>query len=155
MGQLDRISDIVKPIVEGQGLLVYSIEWVHEFNMRILQISIMRKDGTMDIDTCASVSEAISAKFDEDDFISGEYYLEVCSPGAERQLRDEREVFDAIGEYIYIKLKNPMKGIDDIKGVLVSFENRTVLVEYMNKATKKKMEIEYDDIALIRLAVKI
>lgn len=155
MSQMDRISEIVKPIVESKDLLTYNIEWINENGMRILQISIMRKDGTMDIDTCALVSEEVSAKFDEDDFISGEYYLEVCSPGAERELRDLDEVKAAVGDYIYAKLKNPSKGIDDITGTLKSFEDNTLLVEYMEKAAKRKMEIDYDNVSMIRLAVKM
>ena len=64
----------------------------------------MRKDGSMDIDTCAAMSEKISEKLDEVDMIASEYFLEVCSPGAERELKDETQIRDALDEYVYVKL---------------------------------------------------
>ena len=45
--------------------------------------------------------------------------------------------------------------MDEIKGTLTAFENNTVNLDYMAKAVKKKAEIEMDNIALIRLSVKI
>ena len=115
----------------------------------------MHKDGSMDIDTCAAQSEKISTMLDEMDMIASEYFLEVCSPGAERELKSEEQIRDAIGEFVYVKLKNPRAGMDEIKGTLTAFENNTVYLDYMAKAVKKKAEIEMDNIALIRLSVKI
>jgi len=123
--------------------------------MRILQVSIMREDGTMDIDTCAEMSSLIGDMLDREDLISNEYYLEVCSPGAERELRNEEEVLKAVGEYIYIKFKNPKEGMDEIKGYLKDVSDDGYLVEYMDKAVKRKKVIAKDNVALIRLSVLI
>lgn len=123
--------------------------------MRILQVSIMREDGTMDIDTCAEMSSLIGDMLDREDLISNEYYLEVCSPGAERELRNEEEVLKAVGEYIYIKFKNPKEGMDEIKGYLKEVSDDGYLVEYMDKAVKRKKVIAKDNVALIRLSVLI
>ena len=109
----------------------------------------------MDIDTCAAPTEKSSEMLDELDMIASEYFLEVCSPGAERELKNEEQIKDAIGEFVYVKLKNPKAGMDDVKGTLTAFENNTVYLDYMAKAVKKKAEIEMDNIALIRLSVKI
>ena len=123
--------------------------------MRILQVSIMIEDGTMDIDTCAEMSSLIGDLLDREDLISNEYYLEVCSPGAERELRNEEEVLKAVGEYIYIKFKNPKEGMDEIKGYLKEVSDDGYLVEYMDKAVKRKKVIAKDNVALIRLSVLI
>lgn len=155
MDQIKRIEDIVKPILEAKDLLLYDVSWHNEGKAKILQVSIMHADGTMDIDTCSMISEAVSAKLDEEDFISYEYFLEVCSPGAERELRNEAEIKEVIGEFIYIKFKNPTAGMDDVKGTLISFEENMLHMEYMQKAVKKKIDIAYENIAKIRLSVKI
>ena len=120
------------------GIELYDVAWHTEGSMRILQVSIMHKDGSMDIDTCAAQSEKISAMLDELDMIASEYFLEVCSPGAERELKNEEQIKDAIGEFVYVKLKNPKAGMDDVKGTLTAFENNTVYLDYMAKAVKKK-----------------
>ncbi|WP_233511853.1 hypothetical protein [Absiella sp. AM54-8XD] len=101
------------------------------------------------------MSEKISECLDEADLISAEYFLEVCSPGAERELKDEAQIKAAIGEYVYVKLRNPKAGMDEVKGYLKSMEENEVLIEYMDKAVKRKVSIELDNISLIRLSVKI
>lgn len=155
MDQLTRIKEMITPLLQADGIELYDVAWHTEGKNRILQISIMHSDGSMDIDTCASVSEKISEKLDEEDFIASEYFLEVCSPGAERELRNEQQITNAIGEYVYVKLKNPKAGMDEVKGTLTAFENNTVYLDYMAKAVKKKAEIDMENIALIRLSVKI
>lgn len=154
MDQISKIKELVTDVLDDD-IQLYDVTWQSEGKNRILQISIMHGDGTMDIDTCAVVSEQISEKLDEADLISAEYFLEVCSPGAERELRDETQIREAVGEFVYVKLKNPKAGLVDVKGTLTAFEEDKVFIQYMDKAVKKKTEIDMDNIALIRLSVKI
>lgn len=155
MDQIQKIKELVTPILETAEIQLYEVAWHSEGKNRILQISMMRKDGSMDIDTCAEMSEKISECLDTADLISSEYFLEVCSPGAERELKDKVQIQGALGEYVYAKLKNPKAGMDEVKGYLKAVEEETVLIEYMDKAVKKKVSLDMDNLALIRLSVKI
>lgn len=155
MDQISRIKEMIAPLLASDNIKLYDVVWHTEGSNRILQIAIMQNDGSMDIDTCAQMSEKISEKLDEEDIIASEYFLEVCSPGAERELRDEVQIREAVGEYVYVKLKNPKAGMDEVKGTMTAFENNIVYLDYMAKAVKKKTEIEMENIALIRLSVKI
>jgi len=155
MSQISLLKEKIEEEISNQDVLLYDVKWVQEGKMRILQVSIMREDGTMDIDTCAEMSSLIGDMLDREDLISNEYYLEVCSPGAERELRNEEEVLKAVGEYIYIKFKNPKEGMDEIKGYLKDVSDDGYLVEYMDKAVKRKKVIAKDNVALIRLSVLI
>lgn len=154
MDQISKIKELARHVLD-EDIQLYDVSWQSEGKNRILQISIMRQDGSMDIDTCASMSEKISAKLDEEDFITSEYFLEVCSPGAERELRDEHQIKEAVGKFIYVKLKDPKAGLSEVKGTLTAFEEDKVFIQYMDKAVRKKVEIEMTNIALIRLSVKI
>lgn len=155
MDQIKKLKELITPVLAQDGIELYDVLWHTEGKMRILQVAIMHPDGSMDIDTCAEESEKISAMLDEVDLISSEYFLEVCSPGAERELRNEEQIREAIGKYVYVKLKNPTAGMDALKGTLTKFENNTLYMDYMAKAVKKKAEIGMDNVALIRLSVKI
>lgn len=155
MDNTNNVKDLIEPILNDMSLVLYDICWRNEGKTKVLQIALMHEDGTIDMDTCCEVSQRISDKLDEADSIAFEYFLEVCSPGAERELRSDEEITKAIGEYVYVKLKNPKAGIDEVKGTLVSFENRILYMDYMAKAVKKKAEIEMDNVSLIRLSVKI
>ena len=124
--------------------------------MQILQVSIMRKDGMMDIDGCVEMSQRISELLDEKDVIASEYYLEVCSPGAERELRTLEEIKHSVGEYVYIKLKDVAAGgIFEVNGTLLEVKDDQIMVAYMDKTRKKELTVGFDNVALIRLAVKL
>ncbi|MDF9824067.1 ribosome maturation factor RimP [Breznakia sp. PF5-3] len=155
MTSLLKLKEIIKPIVDAENLNLYDIVWTQEGKMKILQVSIIDKSGKMDIDTCAKVSGYISDKLDELDIINYEYYLEVCSPGAERELRNDEELMSALGDYVYVKLKDPKAGLDEIKGYLKAVDEETIQVEYLLKTVKKQISIDKSNIRLIRLSVKI
>ncbi len=156
MDQINHLKEkISKCLTVESEVRLYDVKWVQDGPMKVLQVSVMKEDGTIDIDVCASVSASISEMLDVEDCISFEYYLEVCSPGAERELRNEEEIVGAIGEYVYIKFVNPKDGMDEIKGYLKEVNNDSVLMEYMDKAVKRKKEVEKENIKLIRLSVKI
>lgn len=155
MVQVQQIKELITPILEQDEIQLYDVSWQMEGNNHILQIAIMRKDGSMDIDTCAAMSEKLSLILDETDVIANEYFLEVCSPGAERELKDEEQIRGALDEFVFVKLADPKKGLSEVKGYLREVNEDELLIEYMDKAVKKKTTIEKSNIALIRLSVKI
>ncbi len=155
MDQIEKIKMMIQPVLQQHKCSLYDLRWVQDGKMRILQVSVMYPDGSMDIDTCAAVSEGISSLLDESDIISHEYFLEVCSPGAERELRSFEEIKEAIGEYVFVKLKDPKAGMDSVKGTLLEANEESVTISYMAKAVRKKIMIDSQNIALIRLSVKI
>ena len=53
MEQLENIKTLILPVLDSLGIQLYDLKWVNEKKSRILQIAVMRADGSMDIDTCA------------------------------------------------------------------------------------------------------
>lgn len=155
MSDLSKIKELILPSLTNADVLLYDLSWQQEGKNRILQVAIMRQDGSMDIELCADISEMISEVLDANDIIPFEYFLEVCSPGAERELLNDEQIVNAIDDYVCIKLKNPKKGMDHVIGYLRAYDEEGALVEYMDKASKRKITIEKDNIAMIRLSVKI
>ena len=39
---------------------------------------------------------------DEKDWYQNEYMLEVCSPGAEKELKNDEQIQNAIGNYVHV-----------------------------------------------------
>ena len=64
MDGLSKIKELIKPLLAQEDIELYDVSWQQEGKNRILQVAIMRKDGSMDIDTCAAMSEKISEKLD-------------------------------------------------------------------------------------------
>ncbi len=155
MDQLTKIKEAVLPILNEQGIEMYDICWLKEGKHQILQISIMREDGSMDVDTCADMAELISEKLDEIDVVEQEYMLEVCSPGAERVLRSLDEVKAVCGEYVYVKFRDEVNNLSEVKGYLTQVEDDMISIDYMDKAVKRHLSCAYANVKFIRLSVKI
>ncbi len=155
MDHIDKIKELIQPIVASLDLSLYDVKWIQQKKDRILQISIMKSDGSMDIETCSIVSEKISTCLDEEDFISHEYFLEVCSPGAEREIREYDEFFNLIGSHVYVRVKQPIKKMMEFTGEVISVNENELEMTYRDKALTRKVVVEKENIDSCRLAVKI
>lgn len=144
------IEDLVKPICEEKGLMLYEVLWVKENGFQVLRVSVDKPNGGIDSDTLGLVNELLSEKLDAYDDDMPEYMLEVCSPGAERTLRNKEEILASVGQYVNVKTPD-----STYEGTLLSYEGQTLVVEINIKGRMKKVSIEEADIKKIRLAVKI
>ena len=155
MDRTERIKEMFLPVLQQMDIRLYDLVYRNSGRERILEVSIMKQDGSMDLDTCAAVSEKLSEVLDREDPISEEYTLEVCSPGAEREIRDLSELDSMAGEYVYVRLKEPFKKMLEITGEILSVENDLITLQYRDKAASRKAEFTRDNIDYIRLAVRI
>ena len=146
---LEKVREILKPYVEENELKLYDVKFTTEYGYKVLQVFLDKKGG-IDTDTLALANEYLSEKLDSIDSDMGEYMLEVSSPGAEHPLRNEEEILEAIGEYIYIRTNT-----DIFEGYLNSFENNVLNIKINIKGRIKNVDVNYDDIKEIRLSVKI
>lgn len=144
-----RTEALVLPIVDEFGFDLWDVEYVKEGSEYYLRAYI-DKDGGITIDDCVDVSRKLSDKLDEDDFIDGEYILEVSSPGVERALKKDRDFDKSIGKDVYVKLYKAIDKQKEFVGKLISYDKTVVTVEIDGNNT----EFTRSDIALIRLYVE-
>lgn len=154
MEQIDRLKDMLCPVFESCDVKLYEMKWTGTGKNRTLEVAITKNDGMMDLDTCALVSEKISEVLDKDTSLSDAYTLEVCSPGAEREIKDLNELKQMNEPYVYVKFKNPVNKLSEVTGTIVSYSDDLIELSYRVKQATKKMEFTASDIAFIRLAVK-
>ena len=93
-----------------------------------LEITI-DNDAGIGIDDCEKVHRAIDPILDEVDPIEGFYYLEVSSPGIERELRTEEHILSSLGMQVEAKLFAPKDGQKSFVGTLVSLSDGCVKIE--------------------------
>ncbi len=155
MDRNERLKELFAPVFEQNNVKLYDLSWTRIGRDQTLQVAIMKPDGTMDLDTCAIVSDALSEILDREDPIVEEYTLEVCSPGAEREIKDLDELNTMAGEYVFVRLKHPFKKMLELTGEILEVNDDTVILEYRDKAVKRKADFTKDNIDFIRLAVRI
>ena len=80
------LLELLDPVAEAAGYVIVRLRLMGGDHARRLQIMAERADGTMLVEDCAALARAISAVMDAADPITGEYLLEVSSPGVDRPL---------------------------------------------------------------------
>ena len=112
------VRALAEPVAEEIGCWVWDVEFVKEGARRILRITIDSEEG-ITIDDCEKMHRAIDPILDEADPIEEQYYLEVSSPGVERELRTEEHVIACEGWDVEVRLYAPMDGAKTFRGVLL------------------------------------
>ena len=147
--ELAKVNEILKPYLEANNLSLFDVELVKEFGYLILRVSIDSPNG-IDVDTLAKCNEFLSIELDKYDQDMPEYMLEVCSPGAEKPLRNIEEIKESIGKYIHIEVPGMI-----YEGILEDVVDDVIHLRYNAKGRFKLFKVNYSEIKLIRLAVKI
>ena len=120
-GVADKILLLIKDTVEAQNVTLWDVRFVKEGASYYLRVFIDKEDG-VNIDDCTAVSHAIDPVIDEADPIDKSYYLEVCSPGLERELIRPEHFHWAMGREIKVKLYKAVGGSKEIIGTLLKFD---------------------------------
>lgn len=149
MGNLEvvnRVKEMINPYLKEHAIYLYDVEMESMGKDLVLRILIEKDDGTMDLDTCVSVSEYVGALLDKEDLIKEEYNLEVCSPGTDRPLNNLDDYKRALNKAVQIELNEPINGIDGFIGILTMINELDLVVEYKVKNLKKKVNIPFTNI---------
>lgn len=122
----ERVYTLIKDTVEAQGVTLWDVRFVKEGTSWYLRVFIDKPEG-ISIDDCTNVSHAIDPIIDEADPIDVSYYLEVCSPGIERELTRPEHFNMQIGRKVKIKLFRPAFGKREFTGTLLEYGNDVVI----------------------------
>jgi len=155
---VEKTTALAEPLAAAEGLELVDVEWVNEGGW-ILRVYIDKAQrpsgeaGGVGLDECQSISRALEAALDVEDFIAQHYALEVSSPGLNRPLTRPAHFEKAIGQRVKIKTFGPV-GTPPRKafsGVLTAFADGAARVavegagEFAIKLTDMaKAHVDYD-----------
>lgn len=122
----EKVYSLIKTTVENIGVNLWDVRFVKEGASHYLRVFIDKPEG-VSIDDCADVSRAIDPIIDKADPIDVSYYLEVCSPGLERELVRDGHFTAMIGRKIKIRLFKAVDGKKEFVGVLKAFDGNVTI----------------------------
>lgn len=122
------VSDLIEPTVTAFGLDLWGIEHIQQGRYSTLRIYIERADG-ITIEDCEKVSRQVSAILDVDEPISGEYTLEVSSPGLDRPLFTAEQFEQYKGSEVNVRMRSPVEGRRKFKGIINSISGDVAVIQ--------------------------
>ncbi len=122
------ITALLEPTVVGLGFALWGVEYRVQGRVSTLRVYIDAAQG-ITVEDCARVSHQISGVLDVEDPIPGEYQLEVSSPGLDRPLFKPEQYSHYVGQMIALRLKAPLQGRQQLKGVLLAVADRDVKLQ--------------------------
>lgn len=131
MTRLQKLQNLLAPVVEALEFECWGVEFLSQGRHSILRVYIENGTG-ITVDHCELVSRQLSAVLDVEDPVSGEYTLEVSSPGMDRPLFTLTQYAANAGQQVKIKLRSPVEQKRNYMGVLRGVEENDVVVQVDN-----------------------
>jgi ribosome maturation factor RimP len=116
-GVAARVAAIVEPAITDLGYRLVRVRVTGQ-NGCTVQIMAEKPDGTMTVEGCEAVSQAVSPALDVDDPIQVAYHLEVSSPGIDRPLVRAGDFARWAGHLAKIDTEQVVAGRKRFRGIL-------------------------------------
>ena len=124
----EKLIALLEPAVATLGYELVELEFRAPGRGGLVRVYIDAEQGVT-LDDCEKVSHYVNGILDVEDLVTGEYNLEVSSPGLDRPLRTLRHYADFVGEQVKVQLAVPLDGRRRFTGKLLKVENEKILVD--------------------------
>lgn len=154
----DIVAEELQDFLKENGYELYNVEFVKEGKDWFLRVYIDKvpaadapeEENYISTDDCETISRYLSERLDETDPIPQNYYLEVSSPGMDRELFKEEHYTRYAGSQVEIKLYQPQKGRKQIFGTLEGLQDGKIIVI---DEDNERLELPAEQVAKTNLAV--
>ena len=153
-GTESRIYEMVRPIAEEHGLIVWDVRFEKEGAMWYLRVLLDHMERPVNISDCEAVTRPLNKLLDDTDPIPQTYTLEVGSAGIERELIRETH-FDACeGSKVRVRMIRPLEdGTRELTGILNGHDRENVILAAEGADGETKMIVlPLAGAAFVRLA---
>ncbi|HHF7367599.1 TPA: ribosome maturation factor RimP [Legionella bozemanae] len=128
----DELEHLLAPTISDMGYELWGCEYLSQGRHSLLRVYIDKADG-IGIEDCEAVSHQVSALLDVEDPISGNYSLEVSSPGIPRPLFKSWQYQRYIGHEVQVKTFKPVDGKRKLIGTIVSASENSLVLNINNE----------------------
>ena len=138
----DKVFALINPVICDMGYELLGLEYVSSGKHSVLRVYI-DSDSGVGVNDCESVSRQVSAIMDVEDPISGQYNLEVSSPGIERPLFTIAHYRRFLGNDISLRLYRPMDGRRKFTGSIGSISEANNTIELVTSSATSTGQLPY------------
>jgi len=149
------LTELVASAVEPLGYELLGIEYLSQGRHSTLRIYIDSPNG-INLEDCEKASRQVSAVLDVEDPITGEYSLEMSSPGLDRPLFNLRHYEQFTGSKVKLRLHVAIEGRRKYTGIIKGVDGEQVVIGVLdNNIEKETIRISLENIEKANLVVEI
>ena len=137
----DKVFTIINPIVIDMGYELLGIEYVASGKHSVLRLYFDSEEG-VGVNDCETVSRQVSSIMDVEDPISGQYNLEVSSPGIDRPLFVIGHYQRFLGHDVCLRTYRPIDGRRNFTGSIGSVGESSNTIELVTELGPVTLDIE-------------
>lgn len=146
MATYDALAGLLTPTVEGLGYVLLGVERQRAATGTVVRLYIDSDDG-ITVEDCVKVSRQIGDLLDVEQAVSGEYTLEVSSPGLDRPLFTPEQYRAYIGAEVKVRLRTLISGRRRLSGKLIEATEEFVTISI----GEEQFEVPYNVVERARL----
>ena len=132
---VEQVREAADRVAGSYGLEIFDVQFRREAHGMVLRVQIDRPgpaataEDSVSVEDCSHVSRDLSALLDVEDFIPGQYTLEVSSPGLDRPLRGADDYQRFTGRRAKLVMRERVDGQGFFKGRLGGVDGGDVLID--------------------------
>ncbi|HET6528003.1 MAG TPA: ribosome maturation factor [Balneolaceae bacterium] len=134
---IDKVTELTESVLSATDFFLVDVE-IKGSKAPEIWVSVDAEDRGVNMDECAEISNELSFLMEAHELFSGNYRINVSSPGLGRPLKDRRQYPKNVGHKAKIKYKKDGEYLK-ITGTL-------------QKVTENDISIELDDKSIITIA---
>ena len=138
---MENLTELFELTVEGLGYELWGIERGREFGAQLIRVYIDKEMGVTVAD-CERVSRHLGDVVEAERAVSGNYVLEISSPGIDRRFFSLEQHKGYVGRTITLKLRELLNGRRTYKGVLEGVSDGRLVINWEGSL----LEIEYSNL---------
>ena len=150
----ELINEITAEFLAENQLELYHCEFLKEGKDWFLRVYIDKSEECeeewVSTDDCEKVSRFLSAELDRLDPIEQNYYLEVSSPGMDRELITEKHYARFAGRLVDVSLYKAVNGQKLVQGELIGLIDGNIVIK---DEKENEMQFPKSQVSKVRLAV--
>lgn len=139
-GVAARVAVIIEPAIVDLGYRLVRVR-ISAQNGCTVQIMAERPDGTMNVEGCEAISQAVSPALDVDDPVQAAYHLEVSSPGIDRPLVRASDFERWAGHLAKIDTSEPVAGRKRFRGILRGVAGQDALLRRDDAKSEEERDV--------------
>jgi ribosome maturation factor RimP len=152
---VEIVSEALTADLLKQGFDLWDVIYEKQDNDMMLRVLVDREDGAINMDDLVMLTEFIGEKLDaiNPDPFPAAYMLDISSPGAERELKRDKDFDWAIDRFIHLLLTAPMDGNNDLTGELLAVTEDQLTIAVTVKGKRTPVDVPRDIVKHANLTI--